>query len=342
MVTTRVLKATCKLCDKPIVNQEAVVIRVLRDGRQRYAHIDCAQGKNNTTNNNSTQHNNNGSHIPIPNNNNGSHIPIPTFDEEKEHVRKEFFKVVRLAELRLPIFLPGPTGCGKSHLAKQVAGYLKLPFGMISCSAGMSESAILGRRVPGKDGGFVYEESLFVHIYENGGVFLFDEMDAADPNVLLVINSALSNDYLALPARSEKPIAYKHPNFICIAAANTFGRGADRLYVGRNQLDEATLDRFRMGTVPLDYDERLEKVLCPDEELLRALHAIRDNITRAKIRRIVSTRFIADAYKARQAGFTITEIIGRLIESWTEDEVKIAFQGPFDFDELKRREKNQA
>jgi hypothetical protein len=48
----------------------------------------------------------------------------------------------------------------------------------------------------------------------------------------------------------------RHKDFICIAAANTFGMGANRVYVGRNQLDAATLDRF----VPFDWpvDEELE------------------------------------------------------------------------------------
>jgi hypothetical protein len=46
--------------------------------------------------------------------------------------------------------------------------------------------------------------------------------------------------------------------FVCIAAANTFGTGADRQYVGRNQLDESTLDRFRIGQIELD-DARTSK-----------------------------------------------------------------------------------
>jgi cobaltochelatase CobS len=39
--------------------------------------------------------------------------------------------------------------------------------------------------------------------------------------------------------------------------ANTFGTGADRQYVGRNQLDESTLDRFRIGQIERDYDSEI-------------------------------------------------------------------------------------
>ena len=42
-----------------------------------------------------------------------------------------FDSVLQLAQARKHIFLPGPAGCGKSHLAKQIADALKLRFGFI-------------------------------------------------------------------------------------------------------------------------------------------------------------------------------------------------------------------
>ena len=44
-----------------------------------------------------------------------------------------------------------------------------------------------------------------------------------------------------------------------LAAANTWGRGGDQQYVGRNQLDAATLDRFVLSTLHVDYDTDLER-----------------------------------------------------------------------------------
>ena len=194
-------------------------------------------------------------------------------------VHPKFEEILQLAQARKHIFLPGPAGCGKSHLAGQVAEALGLKFGFISCSAGMSESQLLGRMVPAGEGGkFVFLGTQFLDCYENGGVFLFDEIDAADANVLLVINSALANGHLSVPNRHENPVAKRHPDFVCIAAANTFGRGADRQYVGRSELDESTLDRFRIGTVPMDYDERLERQLCPDEKLFTRLNGYREQV----------------------------------------------------------------
>lgn len=206
-----------------------------------------------------------------------------------------FERVLQLAQAHKHIFLPGPSGCGKSHLARQVAEALGLRFGHISCSADMSESQLLGRMVPhAENGQFEFLGTEFLRCYEEGGVFLFDEIDAADSNVLLVINSALANGRLSVPSRHGNPVAKRHPDFVCIAAANTWGRGADQQYVGRSELDEATLDRFRIGCTPMDYSEELERQLCPDWDLYSRLRTYRERVQESRLERIVSTRFIAE------------------------------------------------
>lgn len=240
-----------------------------------------------------------------------------------DYTHAAFNKVMLLAKARKNIFLPGPAGCGKTHLAAQVAEALGLEFRHISCSGGMSEGQLTGRLLPVGDGGkFEYVESDFVHLYENGGVFLLDEIDAADPNVMIVINSALANGKMSLPNRPGKTEAKRHPDFVVVAAANTFGRGCDRLYVGRAQLDESTLDRFRIGTVPMEYDPRVERVLCPDENLRNRLVSIREKCLEHRLQRIVSSRFLRDAYDMLVAGFDMQDIEAALFSGWAPDEVR--------------------
>jgi MoxR-like ATPase len=187
----------------------------------------------------------------------------------------------------------------------------------------MSEGQLTGRLLPVGDGGrFEYVRSEFVRCYEDGGVFLFDEIDAADSNTLLVLNSALANGQMALANRPENPVAKKHPDFVAVAAANTFGTGADRQYVGRNQLDESTLDRFRIGQVEMDYDAEVEKSLCPDDGLRMRLQGYRDAIRANRLRRVVSTRFLRDAFVMKQAGDTDADIDAALFAGWSADEVR--------------------
>src|SRR5262249_48729165 len=160
--------------------------------------------------------------------------------------------------------------------------------------------------------------------YEEGGVCLCDEVDAADSNTLLVLNSALANDKMAVPNRPDKPIAVKHPDFVCIAAANTFGTGADRQYVGRNQLDESTIDRFRIGQIELDYDFDIEEALCPDEALRTRLQGYRNKCRTNKLRRLVSMRFLRDAYEMKKVGDSDAEIDETLFAGWSEHEIALA------------------
>jgi MoxR-like ATPase len=232
-------------------------------------------------------------------------------------------RCVRLAAARRNILLVGPAGSGKTHLAGQVAAALGLPFAHIACSAGMSEGQLTGRLLPTGDGGrFEYVRSEFVRCYEEGGVFLFDEIDAADANTLLVLNAALANGRMALANRPANPVAVKHPDFVAVAAANTFGTGADRQYVGRNQLDESTLDRFRIGQMEMDYDADVEAALCPDEALRGRLQGYREAIRANRLRRVVSTRFLRDAFVMRQAGDTDADIDAALFAGWSADEVR--------------------
>lgn len=241
----------------------------------------------------------------------------------KGHRHPAFAKVLQLAKARKNILLPGPAGCGKTHLAEQVAEVMGLPFGMISCSGGMSEGQLTGRLLPvGEGGKFEYVTSEFVRCYENGGVFLADELDAADPNVMIVLNSALANGKLSLPNRTDNPVAIRHPDFVIIAAANTFGRGCDRLYVGRSQLDESTLDRFRIGTVPMDYDAKIEAVLCPDGDLRNQLLKIRKAVMDARMQRIVSTRFLRDAYEMTVEGWSRKDVLDALFSGWSSEELR--------------------
>jgi len=238
------------------------------------------------------------------------------------HVHAAFETVLAHASIRDNILLVGPAGCGKTQLAHQVADALDLPFAFVSCTGGMSESQLLGWLLPVSEGGrFTYVPSSFVNAYENGGVFLIDEIDAADENVLLVINSAIANGHLALPQRTEKPVAKRHENFVCIAAANTYGHGADRIYAGRNQLDGATLDRFRCAIVEMNYDAKLEGTLI-DPEVLAWGVAIRGAITGHKLRRVMSTRALVGFTRQKAAlKWGANEWERSYFADWTRDEL---------------------
>lgn len=252
-----------------------------------------------------------------------------------------FEKVLRLASRGdINVLLVGQAGCGKTTLAHHIAKALKRTFGALHCTAGASEGQLIGYLLPiGDNGRFVYVATEFVRLYQEGSsVFLLDELDAADPNMLLVINSALSNGSLHVPQRYDAPHITRGQNCAIIAAANTFGHGADLVYAGRNQLDAATLDRFYV--VEMNYDQGLEAAIAgrpyqpgsawqaaaaPTAQELRELgewvDTLRGKVAALKLRRIVSTRMLQKAIAARQAGIPTVEVKRDLLAGWTRDEL---------------------
>lgn len=237
-------------------------------------------------------------------------------------VHPQFEKILKLVKAGVNVLLVGPAGCGKTTLAHQLAMALKRKFGMLSCTSGASEAQLTGWLLPvgsGKPGEFTYIASEFVRLYEEGNsVFLFDEFDAADPNMALVINSALANGALHVPQRHKEPLVTRGKNVALIAAANTFGSGADLMYAGRNQLDAATLDRFYV--IELDYDVELEKEL-GDEAVCQWVWNLRTKVKQQRIRRVVSTRTIQRVTAAIRSGVPLPEAKRDALAGWTKDEL---------------------
>lgn len=246
----------------------------------------------------------------------------------KGKVHKVFAEVLELADEREEIALIGPTGSGKTHIAQQVAEALGFDvatqFAAQSCSGGMSESKIIGGLLPTGEGGkFEPFWTDFLRLFSEGGLFLADEWDGADENVALVVNQALSNGYIDVMGLGR---LLRHADFVMMVAMNTFGTGANRMYVGRNQLDEATLDRFRMGQIEMDYDRDLERDLVADlggsNEWLRECWRIRDRINSDPgIRRNMSTRFILKGVKMMQGKeWTVEKCLSKFVMGWSESE----------------------
>lgn len=236
----------------------------------------------------------------------------------------EFPRMVELASQRIPILLVGPSGCGKTYLSEKLAKALGLEYADQSCSEGMSESIFNGRLLPiGKGGAFEHVASPWMITYENGGVFLLDEVDAGDSNLMTYPNKAVANDFYTVEQRWKKPVVRKHKDFVLIAAANTFGTGANAIYVGRNQLDAATLDRFKVGTIYMDYSREVEQSLA-DDDLCQWAWAIRAKITEHGLHRIMSTRVIKDLSTMTQAyGWTKKEWEAAYFSGWSEAEQKL-------------------
>jgi cobaltochelatase CobS len=159
----------------------------------------------------------------------------PAVDVGSQHAK--FDSLLSVLACRLNAWLVGPAGSGKTSAAKSAADALGLPFYALSVGPQTTQSQLTGyNNVSNGE----YVSTQLRQAYEHGGVFLLDEVDAGSPAVLVTINALLANGRAPFADR----VVERHPDFVLLAAANTIGLGADRQYVGRQQVDAATLDRF--------------------------------------------------------------------------------------------------
>jgi len=229
-----------------------------------------------------------------------------------EFFHEKFEEVLNLVHLDEPVMLVGPAGSGKNHVVFQIAQALGKK--MYYTNNASNEFKLTGFI----DAGGNYQETQFYKAFKNGGLFMLDEIDNSDSSALIVINSALANGYMAFPHATIN----KHPDFRIIAAANTWGKGSDLQYVGRNILDGATLDRF--DNIFFDYDQKLEKALYPSQAILEFMWTLRIAVEEIKMLHIVSTRGIGKMYKKEVNHIPIETILrSNVVKNLKQDDVNL-------------------
>ena len=212
------------------------------------------------------------------------------------HIHEAFDEILAILAQRENVYLIGPAGSGKTTIAEQCAKALALQF---YCYGAIKyDHDVVGYVKP--DGS--YSQTNFYKAFKHGGLVLMDEMDASSNNALLALNAALANDFASFPLGNdgEGGMVRKHPDFVVIASANTFGHGASAQYVGRNPMDMATLDRF--CNVTMGYDESLERAITGNDAWVDYVQAVRHAVAHHKMRYVVSPRASVKGAKLLAAG----------------------------------------
>lgn len=188
------------------------------------------------------------------------------------------------------IWMVGPAGCGKSTICQEVGKKYEIPVTVIPCGSGTSSTTFLGYKYPEREG------TPFVHAFSQEGIIVLDEFTCLDDEVAQIINGALANDELT----STIGTFHRHEKCVIIATSNTFGNGADRMYVSNKQLDTSTIDRFAGGIVEIDYSKDYESQY--DMEVTRYVWHMRDVFNKNGVRKVASTRSIISGCKLKAAG----------------------------------------
>jgi len=163
-----------------------------------------------------------------------------------------------------------------------------------------------------------YHTTPFRTAFEYGGLLLVDEVDTSDAGALKWINTALANGHAMFPDNPD-PVK-RHKDFTIMIAANTYGSGADRMYVGANQLDASTLDRFVF--FDFGYDEKLEKLVCGNLKWADRVQKLRRAANDEKARIVISPRASIHGAKLLAAGWDQKVVEGRVIWKGIDGELR--------------------
>lgn len=227
-------------------------------------------------------------------------------------VHEKFNKIKNYVAEDEPIYLFGQAGTGKSHICKQIAEELGLEY---YPEQQITQDFQLKGFI---DAHGNYNDTQFYKAFTQGGLFFLDEMDASIPEALIILNGAIANRRFAFPNGSKEA----HKDFRVISAGNTFGKGADDEYTGRNVLDASTLDRF--AYTEIDYSPQVEELLANgNNELLDFIRDIRNTAKEIGISLIVSYRSISRITKMEKLEPLSEVLMESLVKGLALDDVAL-------------------
>ena len=235
-------------------------------------------------------------------------------------VHKQFEDLLAVGAIaKMNPLLTGGAGLAKTTAVMQFAEALELDFKSISFSNQTTKTDLYGF----VDANGNYRTTGFVDAFENGKVFLGDEIDACSANVLVLLNSALDNGFLTT---ADDRTLYMHDNFRMVATANTNLRGAKDGFTARNKLDAATTDRFTI--IEWTLDEDLEQKITDNDSWLDLVRRCRINAEHGLEGVVITPRASYKGATLLKAGLDIDKVIQMVIvKAMSEDERDVVLAG---------------
>jgi nitric oxide reductase NorQ protein len=225
--------------------------------------------------------------------------------------------------LRLPLLLKGPTGCGKTRFVAHMAARLKRQLHTVSCHDELTAADLTGRYLL-QGGDTLWSDGPLTRAVREGGICYLDEVVEARKDVAVVLHP-LTDDRRLLPLERTGELLTAPPQFMLVVSYNP---GYQSLL---KSLKPSTRQRFiaiEFDFPPFDVEVQVVSVesgLPPDR--CRTLVALARRLRELKghdLEEGVSTRLLVYCAKLINDGLSLEEaVMCSIIEPLTDDlEVK--------------------
>lgn len=207
-------------------------------------------------------------------------------------------------EMRLPVMLKGPTGCGKTRFVEHMAWKLGKPLITVACHEDMTASDFVGRYLLGPEGTY-WQDGPLTKAVRDGGICYLDEIVEARQDTTVIIH-ALTDDRRILPLEKKGELVKAHPDFHLVISYNPGYQSVLK------DLKESTKQRF--CALDFDYPEaQVEAGIVASQSGLNPQDAARLTKIASKSRNLrgkgleegASTRMLIHAGRLMAAGLPI-------------------------------------
>jgi len=167
-----------------------------------------------------------------------------------EPVGKEIELYESAYEVRMPMMIKGPTGCGKSRFVEYMAWKLGKPLITVACNEDMTASDLVGRFLLDADG-TKWQDGPLTTAARMGAICYLDEIVEARQDTTVVIHP-LTDHRRSLPLDKKGELIQAHPDFQLVISYNP---GYQSLM---KDLKQSTKQRF--GGMNFDYPEEKTEI----------------------------------------------------------------------------------
>ena len=163
-----------------------------------------------------------------------------------------YFKSKKVLGRRANVLLVGETGTGKTHMARNLAFQLKVPYMRIPLSGGSTVEDLLGQWCQGEEKGkLVWVDGLVTRFVRNGGILVLDEVNGCPNEVKFVLHPLLDDERKVVLTGKDGEVVRAHPDLFVVATMNEG-------YEGTQDLNLAFGDRWD-SVIRMEYSEHVDR-----------------------------------------------------------------------------------